>query len=35
VVERRTWSHAGPVTFVRLTYPGDNHTLVARFAPAS
>lgn len=35
VVERRTWSHAGPVTFVRLTYPGDSHTLVARFAPAS
>lgn len=35
VVERRTWSHAGPVTFVRLTYPGDSHMLVARFAPAS
>ena len=34
VVERRTWSPAGPVTFVRLTYPGDSHTLVARFAPA-
>lgn len=33
VVERRTWSHVGPVTFVRLTYPGDSHTLVARFAP--
>lgn len=33
VVERRTWSHAGPVTFVRLTYPGDSHTLVARFTP--
>ena len=35
VVERRTWSHAGPVTFVRLTYPGDSHALVARFTPAS
>lgn len=34
VVERRTWSPAGPVTFVRLTYPGDSHTLVARFTPA-
>lgn len=34
VVERRTWSPAGPVTFVRLTYPGDSHTLVARFSPA-
>lgn len=34
VVERRTWSHAGPVTFVRLTYPGNSHTLVARFEPA-
>jgi len=34
VVERRTWSHAGPITFVRLTYPGDSHTLIARFAPA-
>lgn len=33
VVERRTWSHAGPVTFVRLTYPGDSHMLVARFTP--
>jgi GntR family histidine utilization transcriptional repressor len=33
VVERRTWSGAGPITHVRLTYPGDRHTLVARFAP--
>lgn len=33
VVERRTWNHAGPVTFVRLTYPGGSHTLVARFTP--
>lgn len=35
VVERRTWSNAGPVTHVRFTYPGDRHTLVARFSPAS
>lgn len=34
VVERRTWSGAGPITHVRLTYPGDRHVLVARFAPA-
>ncbi len=33
VIERRTWSPAGPVTSVRLTYPGDRHALVARFAP--
>ncbi len=32
-VERRTWSDGGPVTHVRLTYPGDRHRLVARFAP--
>jgi GntR family histidine utilization transcriptional repressor len=35
VVERRTWSGAGPVTHVRFTYPGDRHALVARFTPAS
>lgn len=33
VIERRTWSNLGPVTSVRLTYPGDRHALVARFAP--
>ncbi|MEB2845476.1 histidine utilization repressor [Rhizobiales bacterium RZME27] len=33
VIERRTWSPAGPVTSVRLTYPGDRHALVAKFAP--
>jgi GntR family histidine utilization transcriptional repressor len=32
-VERRTWSSTGPVTFVRFTYPGDRHALVARFTP--
>ncbi|MFP3581738.1 UTRA domain-containing protein, partial [Arthrobacter sp. SIMBA_036] len=35
VIERRTWSNAGPVTHVRFTYPGDRHALVARFCPAS
>jgi GntR family histidine utilization transcriptional repressor len=34
VVERRTWSGGEPVTFVRLTYDGDSHALVARFAPS-
>ena len=33
VVERRTWSADQPVTHVRLTYAGDGHALVARFAP--
>lgn len=35
VIERRTWSGTGPITHVRLTYPGDRHTLVARFTPSS
>ncbi len=34
VIERRTWSMTGAVTFVRFTYPGELHTLVARFTPA-
>lgn len=33
-VERRTWSADQPVTSVRLTYAGDDHALVARFAPS-
>lgn len=33
-VERRTWSADQPVTSVRLTYAGDSHALVARFAPS-
>jgi len=33
VIERRTWGSSGPVTFVRFTYPGDRHALVARFTP--
>lgn len=35
VIERRTWSAERPVTFVRLTYPGDAHELVARFSPSN
>ena len=35
VVQRRTWSDAGPVTYVRFTYPGDKHAMVAHFRPAS
>ncbi|MDE1991272.1 MAG: histidine utilization repressor [Rhizobiaceae bacterium] len=35
VIERRTWSSLGPITHVRLTYPGDRHTLVAHFTPSS
>ena len=34
VVERRTWSADQPVTLVTLTYAGDSHALVARFAPS-
>lgn len=33
VVQRRTWSGDAPVTTVRLTYAGETHSLVARFAP--
>lgn len=33
VVQRRTWSSDRPVTDVRLTYAGETHSLVARFAP--
>lgn len=35
VIERRTWGNTGPVTFVRFTYPGDRHALVARFTPGA
>lgn len=34
VVERRTATGDMPVTFVRLTYPGSLHALVAQFSPA-
>jgi GntR family histidine utilization transcriptional repressor len=33
VVQRRTWSGDQPVTSVTLTYAGETHSLVARFAP--
>ena len=33
-IERSTWSAERAVTHVRLTYPGDGHELIARFAPA-
>lgn len=35
IVERRTWTGGKPVTFVRLTYPGDGHELVAHFSPVT
>jgi GntR family transcriptional regulator, histidine utilization repressor len=35
VMERRTWNARGPVTWVRLTYPGPDHEVIARFAPSS
>ncbi|WP_198148215.1 UTRA domain-containing protein [Elstera litoralis] len=34
VVDRRTWNAGAFLTFVRLTYPGDRHALVAHFAPS-
>ena len=33
IIERRTWTSEQPVTHVRLTYPGNAHSLVAHFAP--
>lgn len=33
VVERRTWDARHAITHVAITYPGDSHALVARFAP--
>ena len=33
VVERQTWRLEKPVTVVRLTYPGSDYELVARFTP--
>ncbi|WP_027488399.1 histidine utilization repressor [Allorhizobium undicola] len=35
VVERRTWNEQDAVTFVRFTYPGDQHAVLARFTPQS
>jgi GntR family transcriptional regulator, histidine utilization repressor len=34
VVERRTSRDDANITFVRLTYPGESHELLARFAPS-
>ena len=34
VIERRTFGADKPITFVRLTYPGNAHELVARFEPS-
>jgi GntR family histidine utilization transcriptional repressor len=33
-IERRTWSGDSAITYVKLTYPGDTHELVARFSPS-
>jgi histidine utilization repressor, proteobacterial len=35
VVQRRTWSDQGAVTFVRFTYPAALHAIVATFTPAA
>ena len=35
VMERRTRNLRGTVTWVRLTYPGASHAVVARFTPSS
>ena len=32
-LERRTWRGEEPVTWVRLTFPGEAYDLIARFAP--
>lgn len=33
MIERQTWGQDGPVTNVRLTYPGNRHVLTAQFKP--
>ncbi|WP_120277874.1 histidine utilization repressor [Rhizobium sp. AG855] len=33
VIERQTWGQGGPVTNVRLTYPGNRHVVTAQFKP--
>ncbi|MGR6429849.1 histidine utilization repressor [Rhizobium sp. PAMB 3174] len=35
LIQRRTWSEVGPVTFVRFTYPGEKHVIAATFAPVA
>ena len=32
-IDRRTWSGDAAITYVRLTYPGEAHELIARFSP--
>eukprot|EP01037_Dinobryon_pediforme_P014097 gene14097-14216_t len=34
VIERRTWQGGATITWVRLTYPAERHTLTSRFSPA-
>lgn len=34
VIERQTWNAGQPVTYVRFTYSGDSHALIARFTPS-
>lgn len=33
VIERRTWQGGATVTWVRLTYPGERHSLTSVFSP--
>lgn len=35
VIERCTWNTSGPVTSVRMTYPGSRHVVTADFRPAT
>jgi GntR family histidine utilization transcriptional repressor len=35
VLERRTWRAEAPVTWVRMTFPGEAYDLIARFTPGS
>ena len=35
VVERRTWNETTPITWARLTHPGEKRRLAARFHPGS
>lgn len=35
LIERQTWSQDGPVTNVRLTYPGNRHVVTAQFKPGA
>lgn len=35
MLERRTWRGEQPVTWVRMTFPGEAYDLIARFSPGS